>query len=59
MSEMKLFALGINATPTLFINAASCGYIVTHNIRDFHGSEKWGITAITPSDFLKFIETQT
>jgi putative PIN family toxin of toxin-antitoxin system len=38
--------------------AASCGYIVTHNIRDFRGSEKWGITAITPSDFLKFIETQ-
>ena len=39
--------------------AASCGYIVTHNIRDFRGSEKWRITAITPSDFLKFIETQT
>jgi len=34
-------------------------YIVTHNVRDFCGSEKWGIVAITPTDFLKVIETQT
>lgn len=39
--------------------AASCRYIVTHNLRDFIGSEKWGITAITPSDFLKLIEIET
>ena len=39
--------------------AAGCRYIVTHNIRDFRGSEKWGIRAVTPSDFLKLIETQT
>ena len=39
--------------------AADCRYIVTHNIRDFRGSEKWGIVAITPSDFLKLVETQT
>jgi putative PIN family toxin of toxin-antitoxin system len=39
--------------------AADCRYIVTHNVRDFRGSEKWGIVAITPSDFLKLIETQT
>ena len=39
--------------------AADCRYIVTHNVRDFRGSEKWGIAAITPSDFLKLIETQT
>lgn len=39
--------------------AADCRYIVTHNIRDFRGSEKWGIEAITPSDFLKLIETET
>lgn len=38
--------------------AADCRYIVTHNVRDFRGSEKWGIVAITPSDFLKVIETQ-
>src|SRR5215510_11974832 len=36
--------------------AAGCRYIVTHNLRDFKGSEKWGIAAITPSDFLKLIE---
>jgi putative PIN family toxin of toxin-antitoxin system len=33
--------------------AAGCRYIVTHNIRDFRGTEKWGITAITPGEFLK------
>jgi putative PIN family toxin of toxin-antitoxin system len=37
--------------------AADCRYIVTHNIRDFRGSEKWGIAAVTPADFLKLIET--
>jgi putative PIN family toxin of toxin-antitoxin system len=36
--------------------AADCGYIVTHNIRDFRGSAKWGIMAITPSQFFKVIE---
>jgi hypothetical protein len=30
-----------------------------HNVRDFRGSEEWGIVVITPSDFLKLIETQT
>jgi len=39
--------------------AADCRYIVTHNVRDFHESEKWGIMAVMPSDFLKLIETQT
>jgi putative PIN family toxin of toxin-antitoxin system len=34
-----------------FNGAAKC--IVTHNLRDFKGCEKLGITAITPSDFLK------
>ena len=27
--------------------AAGCSYIVTHNVRDFHGSEQLGIRAIT------------
>lgn len=35
--------------------AASCPYIVTHNVKDFHGSEQLGVTAITPHDFLKLI----
>ena len=39
--------------------AAGCRYIVPHNVRDFSGSEKWGITAITPSNFLKLIGRQT
>lgn len=33
--------------------AASCRYIVTHNLRDFRGTQKWGVTAITPAAFLK------
>jgi|SRR4051812_39987370 putative PIN family toxin of toxin-antitoxin system len=35
--------------------AANCRYIITHNLRDFRGTGKWGVTAIAPSDFLKLI----
>jgi putative PIN family toxin of toxin-antitoxin system len=35
--------------------AAGCRYIVTHNLRDFRGTEKWGIATVTPGDFLKLI----
>jgi hypothetical protein len=35
--------------------AANSPYIVTHNVRDFAGSERLGIKAITPRDFLKLI----
>jgi predicted nucleic acid-binding protein len=38
--------------------AAGCRYIVTHNVRDSHGSEELGITAITPRDFLHLIRSQ-
>ncbi len=30
-----------------------CDYIVTFNLKDFRGIEKFGIIAITPGDFLK------
>ena len=36
--------------------AARCRYVVTHNLRDFRGTEQWGIVAVTPGDFLKQIE---
>jgi putative PIN family toxin of toxin-antitoxin system len=39
--------------------AAGCRYIVTHNLRDFRGTEKWGITVLTPAGFLKLIEEIT
>ena len=39
--------------------AAGCRYIVTHNLRDFRGTESWGIAAVTPSDFLKLIPKET
>ena len=35
--------------------SAKCEYIVTHNTRDFSGSEKFGIQAITPKEFLQII----
>jgi len=38
--------------------AAGSRYIVTHNLRDFRGAEKWGVTAMTPHDFLKLTERQ-
>ena len=37
--------------------AAGCRYIVTHNVKDFHGSDQLGVTALTPREFLKLIRT--
>lgn len=34
---------------------AGCPYIVTFNVRDFRGSERFGVTAITPPDFLALL----
>lgn len=34
---------------------ARCEYIVTHNISDFKGIDKFGIQAITPKEFLQII----
>jgi putative PIN family toxin of toxin-antitoxin system len=39
--------------------AAGCPYIVTHNVKDFHGSEQLGVATITPRDFLNLIRTKT
>lgn len=35
--------------------AAGCHHIITHNVKHFHGSEKLGITALTPREFLNLI----
>jgi len=39
--------------------AAGCRHIVTHNVKDFHGAERFGVTAVTPRDFLNLIRKQT
>lgn len=39
--------------------AAGCRYIVTHNLRDFRGTEDWGIAPVTPGDFLKTINQKS
>jgi len=38
--------------------AAGCLYIVTHNVRDFRGSERLGVAALSPRDFLKLIRSK-
>ena len=38
--------------------AARCAYIITH-IRDFREAEKWGVSAVTPADFLRKIKAMT
>ena len=35
--------------------AAQCPLIVTHNTKDFKGSEKFNVNAITPKEFLQTI----
>jgi len=35
--------------------SANCEYILTHNIKDFKGTEKFGVKAITPKEFLQII----
>jgi len=35
--------------------SAKCEYIVTHNIKDFKGTEKFGVKAVTPREFLQII----
>jgi predicted nucleic acid-binding protein len=35
--------------------AAGCGVVVTHNVRDFAGCERFGVKAITPGEFLRSI----
>ena len=32
---------------------ANCNYIITYNVKDFKGIEKFGIKAITPKKFLE------
>ena len=38
--------------------AAGCRHIVTHNVKDFHGSEQLGIAAVTPRDFLNLLRSK-
>jgi putative PIN family toxin of toxin-antitoxin system len=35
--------------------SAKCEYIVTHNIKDFKGTDKFGLKAVTPKEFLQII----
>ncbi len=35
--------------------AAGCGVIITHNVKDYHGSKELGVTALTPREFLYLI----
>jgi hypothetical protein len=37
--------------------AAGCRHIVTHNVKDFRGSEQLGVTALAPRDFLSLIRS--
>lgn len=39
--------------------AASCGYIITFNQRDFSGVDRFGIRVVTPGEFLKLMGEAT
>ena len=36
--------------------AAECRFIVTHNIKDFGGADRFGISVIRPGEFLRLLE---
>ena len=35
--------------------AAGCRHIITHNVKDFHGSKQLGVAALSPGEFLNLI----
>jgi hypothetical protein len=35
--------------------AAGCRHIITHNVKDFLGSERLGVSALSPREFLNLI----
>ena len=39
--------------------AAGCRHIVTHNVKDFHGSGQLGVIALSPLDYLNLIRTKS
>src|SRR5437764_3543535 len=39
--------------------AAGCRHIVTHNVKDFHGSEELGISVLSPCEFLNLIRKKS
>ena len=38
--------------------AARCSMIVTHNLRDFEGAEKFGVNLLTPAKFLQNLRSE-
>jgi putative PIN family toxin of toxin-antitoxin system len=38
--------------------AAQAGFIVTHNVRDFVGAERFGVGVLTPAEFLRKLEAK-
>jgi hypothetical protein len=39
--------------------AAGCRYIVTHNVKDFDGSEQLGAVALPPREYLNLIRKKS
>jgi putative PIN family toxin of toxin-antitoxin system len=39
--------------------AAGCRYIVTHNVKDFHGSGQLGVAALSPREYLSLIRKKS
>ena len=38
--------------------AAGCRFIVTHNIKDFSGADRFGVSIVTPGEFLRLLERE-
>jgi putative PIN family toxin of toxin-antitoxin system len=36
--------------------AAKASYLVTHNVKDFRGTNQFGVVSLTPADFLRLLK---
>lgn len=38
--------------------AAECRFIVTHNIKDFRGAQRFSVSIVTPGEFLRLLQEE-
>ncbi len=50
--------ISVAVLPSKAMTRSASPYIITHNIAEFRGSEKLGIRAVAPRDFLAMLKNE-